>query len=55
MAFKVINECLQLHGGWGYMWEYPVARAFVDSRVAPIYGGSNDIMNELIARDIVAE
>lgn len=51
---KVATECLQMHGGWGYMWEYPIARAFVDSRVQMIYGGSNEIMKELIARKIVA-
>lgn len=50
---KVATQCLQLHGGWGYMWEYPIARAFVDARVQPIYGGSNEIMKELIARKIV--
>jgi len=49
---KVADQCLQLHGGYGYMWEYNVARAFVDSRVQKIYGGSNEIMKELIARDI---
>jgi len=49
---KVANDCVQLHGGWGYMWEYPVARAFVDGRVQPIYGGTNEIMKELIARSI---
>ena len=43
-----------MHGGWGYMWEYPIARAFVDSRLQMIYGGSNEIMKELIARKIVA-
>lgn len=50
---KVATECLQMHGGWGYMWEYPIAKAFVDSRIQPIYGGTNEIMKELIARDIV--
>lgn len=50
---KVATQCVQLHGGWGYMWEYPIAKAFVDSRVQPIYGGTNEIMKELIARDIV--
>ncbi|XP_072021534.1 long-chain specific acyl-CoA dehydrogenase, mitochondrial-like [Amphiura filiformis] len=50
---RVATECLQLHGGWGYMWEYPIARHFADSRVHAIYGGSNEIMKELIARDIV--
>ncbi|XP_062860455.1 long-chain specific acyl-CoA dehydrogenase, mitochondrial [Trichomycterus rosablanca] len=50
---KVATQCLQLHGGWGYMLEYPIARAFVDARVQPIYGGTNEIMKELIARTIV--
>ena len=49
---KVNDECLQLHGGWGYMWEYDVCRAFADGRVQAIYGGTNEIMNELVARDI---
>ena len=47
---KVIDECLQLHGGYGYMWEYPIARQFADSRVQRIYGGTNEIMKEVIAR-----
>ncbi len=47
---KVIDECLQLHGGYGYMWEYRVARAYADARVSRIYGGSNEIMKELVAR-----
>uniref|UniRef100_A0A2D4IJX9 Long-chain specific acyl-CoA dehydrogenase, mitochondrial n=1 Tax=Micrurus lemniscatus lemniscatus TaxID=129467 RepID=A0A2D4IJX9_MICLE len=51
---NVATQCLQLHGGWGYMWEYPIAKSFVDSRVQPIYGGTNEIMKELIARDIVS-
>jgi len=49
---KVVDECLQLHGGYGYMWEYPIARAYADSRVQRIYGGTNEIMKELIARTI---
>ncbi len=49
---KVMDECLQLHGGYGYMWEYPVARAYADSRVQRIYGGTNEIMKELIGRTI---
>ncbi|XP_071497770.1 long-chain specific acyl-CoA dehydrogenase, mitochondrial-like [Diadema antillarum] len=53
-ANKVATECLQLHGGWGYMWEYPIARAFCDTRVNSIYAGSNEIMKELIYRPIVA-
>ncbi|XP_050407402.1 long-chain specific acyl-CoA dehydrogenase, mitochondrial [Patella vulgata] len=52
---KVATECLQLHGGWGYMLEYPIARAFLDARVQPIYGGSNEIMKELIARQIISD
>ncbi|XP_064643783.1 long-chain specific acyl-CoA dehydrogenase, mitochondrial-like [Lineus longissimus] len=52
---KVATRCLQLFGGWGYMWEYPIAKAFVDARVQPIYGGSNEIMKELIARPIVTD
>lgn len=51
--FDVINRCLQLHGGYGYMWEYPVARAFADSRVLSIYGGANEIMKLIIGRDLV--
>lgn len=51
---SIATRCLQMHGGWGYMWEYPIARAFVDSRVQPIYGGSNEIMKELIARPIIS-
>ncbi|KAG8432627.1 hypothetical protein GDO86_017031 [Hymenochirus boettgeri] len=51
----VATQCLQLHGGWGYMWEYPIAKAYVDSRVQPIYGGTNEIMKELISRDIVKD
>ena len=49
---KVIDECLQLHGGYGYMWEYPIARAFVDARVSRIYGGTNEIMKEVVARSM---
>jgi long-chain-acyl-CoA dehydrogenase len=47
---KVIDQCLQLHGGYGYMLEYPIARAWIDSRAQRIYGGTNEIMKELIAR-----
>ena len=52
---RVAYECVQLHGGWGYMWEYPVCKTYVDARVQPIYGGSNEIMKELIARTVVSE
>ncbi len=47
---KVIDECLQLHGGYGYMLEYPIARAYADARVQRIYGGTNEIMKEVISR-----
>jgi alkylation response protein AidB-like acyl-CoA dehydrogenase len=49
----VVDECLQLHGGYGYMWEYPVARAYADSRVQKIYAGTNEIMKLIIGRDII--
>lgn len=49
---QVIDECLQLHGGYGYMWEYPIARAWADARVQRIYGGTNEIMKEVIARSM---
>jgi alkylation response protein AidB-like acyl-CoA dehydrogenase len=47
---KVIDECLQLHGGYGYMRDYAIGRAFVDARAQRIYGGTNEIMNEIISR-----
>ncbi|MCR9137770.1 MAG: acyl-CoA dehydrogenase family protein [Alphaproteobacteria bacterium] len=49
---KVMDECLQLHGGYGYMNEYPIARMFRDARVQRIYGGTNEIMKLLIARNL---
>ena len=50
---KVLDECLQLHGGYGYMLEYPIARAWADARVQRIYAGTNEIMKEIIARALV--
>jgi alkylation response protein AidB-like acyl-CoA dehydrogenase len=50
---RVVDRCLQLHGGYGYMTEYPVARAYLDTRVQTIYGGATEIMKEIIGRDIV--
>lgn len=50
--FSIANECLQLHGGYGYMLEYPIAHMFADARVQMIYGGANEIMKELIARSL---
>ncbi|MBO6825292.1 MAG: acyl-CoA dehydrogenase family protein [Sneathiella sp.] len=49
---KVVDECLQLHGGYGFMWEYRVARAYADARVQRIYGGTNEIMKEIISRQL---
>jgi acyl-CoA dehydrogenase len=49
---EVVDECLQLHGGYGYMSEYPIARMYVDARVQRIYGGANEIMKEIIARSL---
>jgi alkylation response protein AidB-like acyl-CoA dehydrogenase len=51
---RVIDRCLQLHGGYGYMAEYQVARAYLDTRVQTIYGGTTEIMKEIIGRDIAA-
>ena len=51
---RVVDRCLQLHGGYGYMAEYPVARAFVDTRVQTIYGGTTEIMKEIIGREIAS-
>ncbi|KAA9130339.1 acyl-CoA dehydrogenase family protein [Microbacterium caowuchunii] len=50
--WEVLDTCVQLHGGYGYILEYPVARAFVDARVHRIYGGTNEIMREIVARQV---
>jgi acyl-CoA dehydrogenase len=52
MQNRVIDRCLQLHGGYGFMLEYPVARAYADARAQRIYGGANEIMKELISRSL---
>lgn len=49
---KVMDECVQLHGGYGFMWEYPITRAYADARVQRIYGGTNEIMKEVITRSM---
>ena len=51
-AFEITHRCLQLHGGYGYTMDYPIAHYFADTRVASIYGGSNEIMKELISRSL---
>jgi acyl-CoA dehydrogenase len=53
MQFRVMDQCLQFFGGWGYMWEFPIARAFVDSRLGRIGGGSVEVMKQIIARDMM--
>ena len=52
---KIVDECLQLFGGWGYMWEYPIARAYADARVVKIAGGSIEVMKHIIGRHMLAE
>ncbi|MCA9929976.1 MAG: acyl-CoA dehydrogenase family protein [Anaerolineales bacterium] len=52
LQVKVMDQCLQLHGGYGYMLEYPISRFYLDSRVQPIYGGTNEIMKEIIGRSL---
>ena len=52
---KVVDECLQLFGGWGYMWEYPIARAYADARIVKIAGGSIEIMKHIIGRELFAK
>jgi alkylation response protein AidB-like acyl-CoA dehydrogenase len=49
---RVVDQCLQLHGGYGYMLEYPIAKAYLDSRVQTIYGGTTEIMKEIIGRSM---
>jgi acyl-CoA dehydrogenase len=55
MQGKVVDECLQLFGGYGYIWDYPIARMYADNRVARIYAGTNEIMKLLIARGLFKE
>ena len=52
---EIMDECVQLHGGYGYMMEYPITRLYADARVQKIYGGTNEIMKELIARSLDVE
>ena len=50
---KVMDQCLQFFGGWGYMWEFPIARAFADARMTRIGGGSIEVMKQIIGRDLL--
>jgi len=52
MSWRVLDRCLQLHGGYGYMEEYPIARAWRDGRVPTIYGGTTEIMKEIVGRSL---
>ncbi len=51
-AGRVIDKCLQLHGGYGYITEYPIARLYADTRVTRIYGGTSEVMKSIIAKDL---
>ena len=51
---KGVDECLQLHGGYGYSWEFPIARAWADARMSRIAGGSSEIMKEIISRNMIS-
>lgn len=51
---RTVDACVQLHGGYGYMWEQPVARAYADARVLRIFGGANEVMKELVSRQLFA-
>jgi alkylation response protein AidB-like acyl-CoA dehydrogenase len=53
LQIRTTNRCLQLFGGYGYMSEYPIGRAFVDARIATIYGGTSEIMKTIIAKDVL--
>ena len=52
MQKRTVDTCLQLHGGYGYMLEYPVATAYLDARITTIYGGTTEIMKEVIGRSL---
>ena len=52
LQFRVMDQCLQLFGGWGYMWEYPIARAFADARMCRIGGGTAEVMKQIIANSL---
>ncbi len=52
MQARVVDKCLQLHGGYGYILEYPIARLYADARVTRIYGGTSEVLKTIIAKDI---
>jgi alkylation response protein AidB-like acyl-CoA dehydrogenase len=49
---RVVDRCLQLYGGYGYMWEYPIARLYADARVSRIYGGTTEVLKTIIAKSL---
>lgn len=53
--WEILDTCVQLHGGYGYITEYPIARAFLDARVHRIYGGTNEIMRDIVSRSLVGK
>jgi len=55
ILMQVLDECVQLHGGYGYMWEYPICRAWADNRMTRIAGGSSEIMKQIISKEILQE
>ena len=52
MNKRVVDRCLQLHGGYGYVLEYPIARMYADARVTRIFGGTTEVMKTIIAKDL---
>jgi alkylation response protein AidB-like acyl-CoA dehydrogenase len=52
MQARVVDKCLQLHGGYGYVLEYPIARLYADARVTRLYGGTSEVMKSIIAKSI---
>ncbi len=52
MQKRVVDQCVQLHGGYGYMLEYRIVKAYIDSRAATIFAGTNEIMKEVIGRSL---
>jgi acyl-CoA dehydrogenase len=55
LQFRVMDQCLQFFGGWGYMWDYPIARAFADARMGRIGGGSVETMKSIIAKSMLGK
>lgn len=55
ILWQVLDSCVQLHGGYGYMWEYPICRAWADNRMARIAGGTTEVMKEIISRDLLKD